>query len=376
MVMSSSQDVKRHWTAFESNILQKREDCIFKAFAVESEAVFLFKYMIYRHLLFLVALLLLSNCSLSTVSPDTNSSEPKENRKSLEEIRIPPNTEESPQPDDPTASAEDPSSLGTGETILPEEAPLLALSDERELNICEQDGDCMIVSYSHCCGSTKRAIHKKYALEYENHPEWQEFSDPEVCADIGLCPSDIEMNATICAAQEDGVKRCELVLPTPLETEPENISSLSGTIDVYSDFQCPYCRRFEQEVLIPLQEKHPQITVNLQHFPLAMHPSARPAAHFSICAEQQGKEQEINQRLFTATDLSTENMKAIAAELEIDLEALETCLNDPATDAAVNADISQGRSLGVSGTPTFFINGVKYEGLDRLENVERYLKSN
>ncbi|GEM_PF-3620779 len=59
------------------------------------------------------------------------------------------------------------------------EAPLA----EADLVRCFEDADCVVVPYDHCCGATRRAIHEAHRDEYEAHPEWQAFSEPEACVE-------------------------------------------------------------------------------------------------------------------------------------------------------------------------------------------------
>ena len=68
---------------------------------------------------------------------------------------------------------------------------------EVDINICIKDSDCIVVPYSHCCGSTKRTINKKYKKLYESTPEWQVFYGA-VCNVIGLCASDAHINTALC----------------------------------------------------------------------------------------------------------------------------------------------------------------------------------
>lgn len=70
---------------------------------------------------------------------------------------------------------------------------------EADLNRCRTNNDCIIVPYQHCCGSTKKAINKKYLSDYNKNPEWQKFNKP-VCANIGMCAPDDQVKKTKCEA--------------------------------------------------------------------------------------------------------------------------------------------------------------------------------
>lgn len=69
---------------------------------------------------------------------------------------------------------------------------------ESDIDNCTDESECIIVSFSHCCGSTKRAISQKYLAEYNQHLEWQKFDNPETCAVIGLCPDDSNVTEATC----------------------------------------------------------------------------------------------------------------------------------------------------------------------------------
>lgn len=79
---------------------------------------------------------------------------------------------------------------------------------ENDLAICEGGDTCIVVPYSHCCGSTKRAIRASLLDAYNSHPEWQVFNVPSVCAVIGACLDDSAVTEATCA---DG--QCALVYP-------------------------------------------------------------------------------------------------------------------------------------------------------------------
>jgi hypothetical protein len=82
---------------------------------------------------------------------------------------------------------------------------------EQDLDRCEQDADCIVVAYQHCCGATKRAINEAYLEEYNSHPEWQVFDDEATCATIGMCLDDSEVDTAVCEGAPEG--RCSLVFP-------------------------------------------------------------------------------------------------------------------------------------------------------------------
>ena len=85
--------------------------------------------------------------------------------------------------------------------------------DAATLISCEQDSDCVIVPYSSCCGSTKKAINHAYLSDYQSHPEWQKFQGSE-CAYIGVCPDDSKVKQAYCPhseSEKNGI--CSLKFP-------------------------------------------------------------------------------------------------------------------------------------------------------------------
>ena len=86
--------------------------------------------------------------------------------------------------------------------------------EEANLDTCTADSDCVVVDYRHCCGASKRAIHRDYIDAYEANPEWQVFDDPATCAVIGICRGDRNVTEARCNRDaEAATGRCELVFP-------------------------------------------------------------------------------------------------------------------------------------------------------------------
>ena len=95
-----------------------------------------------------------------------------------------------------------------------------------------------------------------------------------------------------------------------------------------------------------------------KNYPLAYHAFAKKAAIAAAAAQKQGKFWEYHDRLFENYErLDDQKFREIARELNLDLEKFEKDMNDPATSLRVDKDYQLGRSVGVGGTPTIFING-------------------
>lgn len=145
------------------------------------------------------------------------------------------------------------------------------------------------------------------------------------------------------------------------------------TIVEFSDFNCPFCQRVTP-TLKELRARYPQeVRIVFRHFPLGMHPRARAIAEAAVCADEQGRFWAFHDRVFeTAEPMSDEEILTVAGELALDLEAFEACLASERPAQVVERDMAAGKALGVTGTPAFFVNGVRISGAQPLEAfVER-----
>jgi NhaA family Na+:H+ antiporter len=132
----------------------------------------------------------------------------------------------------------------------------------------------------------------------------------------------------------------------------------------YTDFLCPYCRRFRTVLKRVRQAFGERIAYTLRHFPIErIHPGATFASRIVEAADRQGLFWEMHDRLFDDEPPFTDSrMLDMAREIGADMERLASDLADPETLADVTADIAEGRRQGVSGTPTIFVDGLRYDG--------------
>ena len=132
----------------------------------------------------------------------------------------------------------------------------------------------------------------------------------------------------------------------------------------YADFQCPYCARAHR-ALAELQRRHAgRLTLVYRHLPLAdLHPFAQPAAEAAEAAGAQGSFWEMHDALFENQGMLDEDaLPAVAASLQLDGQRFRSEFEGGRHRARVQADVEQAHALGASGTPTFFINGERYQG--------------
>jgi protein-disulfide isomerase len=131
------------------------------------------------------------------------------------------------------------------------------------------------------------------------------------------------------------------------------------TIIEFSDYQCPYCQKWYEEVFTQLMADYPgKIHFVYRDLPLPMHPEAVPAAEAADCAGEQGAYWEFHDSLFSGQyTLGRSAYIQYATDIGLDLTAFTTCLDDHRYQAEVEADASDASKLGLTGTPSFFING-------------------
>jgi protein-disulfide isomerase len=145
------------------------------------------------------------------------------------------------------------------------------------------------------------------------------------------------------------------------------------TIIAFSDYQCPYCKRAHATVEQVMQTYGDKVKLVYRDYPLPFHENARPAAEAAACANAQGKFWEYHQKLWGASDLSTEKLKTMAGEVGMDQQKFDDCLAKQEFKAVIDKDIADGASVGVSGTPAFFINGRMLSGAQPFEKFKEVI---
>lgn len=148
------------------------------------------------------------------------------------------------------------------------------------------------------------------------------------------------------------------------------------TILEYSDFQCPYCARAENTMKEIKKAYGDRVEIIFKHFPLPFHSYAEKAAEASECARDQGKFWEYHDMLFeNQNKLDVDSLKKYATKLGLDREKFDSCLDNGEKADIVKSNYDEGVSKGVSGTPTFFINGRKLVGAQPFEKFKSVIDS-
>ncbi|GAB4576476.1 MAG: hypothetical protein Kow0077_32950 [Anaerolineae bacterium] len=139
------------------------------------------------------------------------------------------------------------------------------------------------------------------------------------------------------------------------------------TIIEFSDFRCPYCRRFAETTLHPLLEQYgDQVRFVYRDFPILGDLSFQ-AALAAECANEQGEFWAYHDLLFeNQQTLSQERFTELAEEAGMDGDQFAACLDEETYRDEVVADFQAARALGATGTPAFFINGRFVSGAQPL----------
>lgn len=159
--------------------------------------------------------------------------------------------------------------------------------------------------------------------------------------------------------------------------------SAKVTVIEFSDFQCPFCRRYWTQTL-PLIKKNYIDTGKVKYvfrdYPLSFHPAAMPYALAAECADEQGKFWEFHDKIFekqneqgagTIDYIGADAVKKIAADLGLDIEKFNSCFDSEKYKNEVQKDLADGSAAGVSGAPSFFIGNDK-KGYKILVGAQPY----
>lgn len=130
------------------------------------------------------------------------------------------------------------------------------------------------------------------------------------------------------------------------------------TIVEYADFECPHCKVASAVVDHVVKANPSKVRVVYKHFPLSFHPMAKRAAAAAEAAGNQGRFWEMHDAIFATQNMLDDDLiRGHAKAIGLDVARFEKDWNDAATAAKVEASRREGQSLGVEGTPAFFING-------------------
>ncbi len=147
------------------------------------------------------------------------------------------------------------------------------------------------------------------------------------------------------------------------------------TVVAFIDYGCPFCRRAAgpfRETMLKYQDR---VRFVVRDFPVEeLHPNALQAAQAVRCAFAQSKGWAMHDLIFTQTgDLVPADFERFAAQAGVDLAEYRRCVETQTFSAQIQEDLADGLRAGVQGTPTYFFNGVRIQGIPE-ERPEAYFE--
>lgn len=150
------------------------------------------------------------------------------------------------------------------------------------------------------------------------------------------------------------------------------------TIVEYSDLECELCRKGAESLRGALARHPSELRAVWKHFPLPQHQKARYAASFALEARKLGRDPAffavLDALLVPGAVVDDPTLSRAAAHARLAPEALLGVAATTAHDAVIDADIAEARALGVSGAPTYFVNGRKVPGALSTAELESVLR--
>ncbi|MBI4236805.1 MAG: thioredoxin domain-containing protein [Deltaproteobacteria bacterium] len=142
----------------------------------------------------------------------------------------------------------------------------------------------------------------------------------------------------------------------------------------FSDYQCPFCGRSRATVKKVLETYGDKVRYTFRDFPLSFHDKAFKAHEAAHCANEQGKYWEMNTVLFEQQqDLSEPKLKEYAKTVGLDGAKFDACLGSGKFTKQIHDDMEAAQAVGVSGTPSFFVNGIPLSGARPFDDFKKII---
>ncbi len=148
------------------------------------------------------------------------------------------------------------------------------------------------------------------------------------------------------------------------------------TIIEFSDYQCPYCRKWDLEAWPKIQAAYPgKVRLVYRDFPLySIHPESEPAAIAAYCAGEQNKYWEFHDLLFSdQLPFGQDSYIKYAAQISLNADQFKQCITAQKFKDNVSNNYNYASNLGISSTPTFFINGIPMVGAQPFESFKQLI---
>jgi len=161
----------------------------------------------------------------------------------------------------------------------------------------------------------------------------------------------------------------------PVRDHVRGAADAQITLVEYGDYECPHCGRAAPVIRQLLEQFDGRLRFVFRHLPLTdVHPNAALAAEAAEAAGAQGRFWEMHDLLFERQEeLDAHDLTRYAKELGLDVRAFEEDLRSGRVSARVGQDVNSAEEAGVAGTPSFFINEVRYRGGYDVESLAAVL---
>ena len=147
------------------------------------------------------------------------------------------------------------------------------------------------------------------------------------------------------------------------------------TLIEFADYECPHCKRLQPVLRQILDEFQGEVKLYFKHYPLPQHTYARMAAEAAVAAQKQGKFWQFEDKLWVNQDsLSPAEMEKFAKESGLDVSKFRQDIESKAVKERVQKDRVDGSTLGLSSTPTLYINGREYTDNRDTESLREWIK--
>ncbi len=177
---------------------------------------------------------------------------------------------------------------------------------------------------------------------------------------------------------ESTPSKAQLVVPVNERDHAQGLANALATLVEYGDYQCPHCRQVYYNIKELQELLGDRMRYVYRHLPISSaHPNAQLAAEAAEAAAAQGKFWEMHDKLYVHPDLDKARIVSYAEEIGLDKDRFCEDLENRIYADKVQKDFDSGIRSGVNGTPTFFLNGERYDGAwdteSLLELVEKPL---
>ncbi|MFK7872689.1 MAG: DsbA family protein [Oligoflexales bacterium] len=146
----------------------------------------------------------------------------------------------------------------------------------------------------------------------------------------------------------------------------------------FADYQCPHCQRAAEAVKDTLKKFPKNVSMTFLDYPINHSGISRLVAEGAACAQPQGKFWEYHEEAFDSQKtLSKDSPLEIAKKVSLDEKKWQQCMDSGEGRKVVEAGEKEAERLGISGTPTIYINGIKIAGYDPKvleEEISKALK--